>query len=320
MIFRNPLHQKIWLTLGCFIIGSICSCLWGKDSPVHPTPKKPLQKQLQNPDFWNQAAKEKTLRPYPIIFVHGIASGFEKWRPTAQRIGGNSYYEMRFYDGEIPFHTYYGQTGVLSVWNVSYYSTDMLNESLFGDLTRYAKRLEDMVDRILELTGQPKVILIAHSMGGLVSRRYMSMSNSNWNKVDTLLTVGSPLMGVLASPGVIGQFTDLQQNSALIQETEKDWAQHNSKAPTRWGVIGGIMRAIPTRRIDANTTDWGGPTFSAIGSAIPYGEWQAAVETLGIPTTNTTHFGYRIAVEAQHEELLTDPHTLDAIYWAVAKD
>jgi len=281
--------------------------------------QSPTKAQLSDPQFWNTASQTNTRRPYPIVFVHGIASGFEKWRPTAKIIGGDFYYEMRLYDGEIPFHTYYGQTDHRSVWNISYYTPDIVNESLFGDLNVYAKRMEDMIDRILLLTQQPKVILIAHSMGGLVSRRYMSLSSQNWNKVDTLLTIGSPLMGVSASPGVIGQFTDLQENSILIQETEKSWRILNEKTPTRWGTVGGIIRIFPSDPIGANTTDLGGPGFAAISSAIPYGEWQDAIQELGTPTTNTSHFGYRVDVEAQHVGLLTDSHTLRAIYWAVAK-
>ncbi len=63
-------------------------------------------------------------------------------------------------------------------------------------------RLVEAIDRAKAATGQPKVILIAHSMGGLVSRHYIEGDSYDCNDpkkrcdVSALFTFGSPHSGV----------------------------------------------------------------------------------------------------------------------------
>ena len=56
-------------------------------------------------------------------------------------------------------------------------------------------RLEDAIQLAKAATNQPRVILVAHSMGGLVSRAYMEGSTYN-NDIAQLFTFGSPHQGV----------------------------------------------------------------------------------------------------------------------------
>lgn len=58
----------------------------------------------------------------------------------------------------------------------------------------YAIRLRDAVHVIQERTGSDEVIIVAHSMGGLVARRYMQLFGSD--KVQQLITIGTPHHGV----------------------------------------------------------------------------------------------------------------------------
>ena len=64
----------------------------------------------------------------------------------------------------------------------------------------YAVRLKELIDTINYKTGRQKVIIIAHSMGGLVSRRYMQIFGTD--SVDKLILVGVP------NKGIIGEIAD----------------------------------------------------------------------------------------------------------------
>ena len=89
---------------------------------------------------------------------------------------------------------------------------------IFGNhLTENVQPLKDAIQLAKQKTGQKKVILIAHSMGGLVSRAYIEGDNYQ-NDVSSLFTFGSPHTGipgdVLAffSNGVsLGKFCEWQK-------------------------------------------------------------------------------------------------------------
>ncbi len=66
------------------------------------------------------------------------------------------------------------------------------------DNARSAARLADVVDEALRETGAPKVILVAHSMGGLVSRYYCRALGGE-AKVHQLVLLASPTMGAPAA-------------------------------------------------------------------------------------------------------------------------
>ena len=55
--------------------------------------------------------------------------------------------------------------------------------------------LQNAIDQAKIATGQSKVILIAHSMGGIVSRAYIEGSTYR-NDVDSVFTLGSPHLGI----------------------------------------------------------------------------------------------------------------------------
>lgn len=81
------------------------------------------------------------------------------------------------------------------------------------DIKDYADNLDKQVNKILECTGAEKVDIIAHSMGGVVSRYYIK--NSNENKVRKLIMLGTPNNGGLYG---LASLTDLliKDNSSII--------------------------------------------------------------------------------------------------------
>ena len=62
------------------------------------------------------------------------------------------------------------------------------------NIDTYALRLREIIQTIKHKTGKPKVILIAHSMGGLVSRRYLQIFGEE--DVEKLIMIGTPNQGI----------------------------------------------------------------------------------------------------------------------------
>jgi tetratricopeptide (TPR) repeat protein len=53
----------------------------------------------------------------------------------------------------------------------------------------------DKLDKLIKKTDSPKVILIAHSMGGLISKGYILSNYEGKKKVEALITIGTPYGG-----------------------------------------------------------------------------------------------------------------------------
>lgn len=66
-------------------------------------------------------------------------------------------------------------------------------EPVFGDIEHLADRLAEKIDAILEATHARRVIVVGHSMGGLVPRAYMRRYGAD--KVLKLIAVGTPHHG-----------------------------------------------------------------------------------------------------------------------------
>jgi pimeloyl-ACP methyl ester carboxylesterase len=63
-----------------------------------------------------------------------------------------------------------------------------------GDIKIYAGRISDFISLVKKLTGAEKVDIIAHSMGGLISRWYLEKADGSKN-VDQLIMLGTPNHG-----------------------------------------------------------------------------------------------------------------------------
>ena len=63
-----------------------------------------------------------------------------------------------------------------------------------NDINNYAIRLNDIIEEVRLKTNREKVIVVAHSMGGLVTRRYMQIFGDN--KIDKIIMIGTPNKGI----------------------------------------------------------------------------------------------------------------------------
>src|SRR5699024_7297877 len=126
---------------------------------------------------------------YPVVFVPGLfgsigddvikgtgkfSFGFAEkvYRPFIEILNS-----MGFKEGENLFISYYD-------WKKSV--LESVNEYLFPDIERVKKK-----------TGKDKVIIISHSLGGLLGRAYISYFSPS--SIDKLIMIGTPNLGAVNS-------------------------------------------------------------------------------------------------------------------------
>jgi pimeloyl-ACP methyl ester carboxylesterase len=185
--------------------------------------------------------------PYPIIFIHGLNSSSETWNASTD------YFDTQYsftYGGRFDFclnadnnnattnKNFYPTAGAdiaafeSMIQNGDYYYVNFnvnpngsIGTTVLSNQAAVAKQgaaVKVAVQRVMQLTGKDKVILVGHSMGGLASREYIQNSY-NWqadsqHHVAKLLTVGTPHGGSNASDIGLGWFAGIQTRSEAIRD------------------------------------------------------------------------------------------------------
>ncbi|MCC6142217.1 MAG: alpha/beta fold hydrolase [Candidatus Hydrogenedentes bacterium] len=109
-----------------------------------------------------------TQGPLPVIFVHGFFCNSGYWWSLIRFLRARDHHNL-FTLNLDPVH---------------------------GSIDQFAGQLAARVDEILEATGQDKVILVGHSMGGLVARAYCRRFGGTM-RVRGIITLGSPHSGTV---------------------------------------------------------------------------------------------------------------------------
>ncbi len=89
------------------------------------------------------------------------------------------------------------------------------------DIPEVAGMLAAEVDRVLSITGASKAMIVGHSMGGVVSRYYVQQLGGE-EKIDTVITLGSPHRGTYAAylgPGAAAP--QMKPRSGLMRHLEE---------------------------------------------------------------------------------------------------
>jgi len=114
--------------------------------------------------------------PYPpVILIHGFFCNAGYWRPLQAYLAGRG---------------------------VRTYTLDLA--PVFGSIDDYARQLGERVEAVCRESGAPRVVLVGHSMGGLVARVYLGDSR-HAARVARLLTLGSPHRGTVLARLARGQ-------------------------------------------------------------------------------------------------------------------
>ncbi len=120
------------------------------------------------------------------------------------------------------------------------------------NIDTYAVRLKDLIDIIKERTNKPKVNIIAHSMSGLVARRYVQIFRSQ--DVDKIIIIATPNHGISSSAesycGYVGknrECQDMLQNSLFINKLNDP-----SKQPSNLRIYSVIGQGCATDNTDGD--------------------------------------------------------------------
>ncbi|WP_250658297.1 lipase family alpha/beta hydrolase [Alkalimarinus coralli] len=103
----------------------------------------------------------------PVLLVHGFFCNSAFW---------------------VPMKRYLSKRGFTRTYSVT------LDPPLFGDIEKFSNKLAKRVEQICSETKTEKVVIVAHSMGGLVSRNYIYNRGGD-KRVEKLITLGTPHHG-----------------------------------------------------------------------------------------------------------------------------
>ncbi|MCG3120201.1 MAG: hypothetical protein ALAOOOJD_02826 [bacterium] len=129
-------------------------------------------------------------RRYPIILAHGITRPDYLVDFMVRKLNLQDF--SHAYD---KFHYFKGIASYLKQHGFAVYHTSV---SFAADVETRAKDLAKALQKILADTGQAKVHIIAHSMGGL-DARHMIVNHGMAESVATLTTLGTPHLGASAA-------------------------------------------------------------------------------------------------------------------------
>jgi pimeloyl-ACP methyl ester carboxylesterase len=182
---------------------------------------------------------------YPIILVHGHSFNekisaelsLEAFSEFSKRIESDGYiyagdlYGSRYDESS---QSYLGTINNSVVIKTTYYidifeteEGSFILESKGDNIDTYARRLNEVVLNVKYLTGKDKVIIVAHSMGGLVTRKYIQLYGEE--NLDRVVLVGIPNNGVdgfvlnyCPILGADAECADLSENSPFLTELNND--------------------------------------------------------------------------------------------------
>lgn len=157
----------------------------------------------------------------PVILVHGIHGN--QW----------PYGELKGFDNvETPYPHYF--RGLIENLNTDEYNSEFKTYKFHYESDKYTlqelgEAMRDRIDRIPGLNDR-KVIIVAHSMGGLVSRAYMlqrSYAGTLYNdqesgkRVDKLITLATPHRGTYGSNVQLrlGKFSNFTPQAFIVRAT-----------------------------------------------------------------------------------------------------
>jgi hypothetical protein len=149
---------------------------------------------------------------YPVIFIHGHAfsqsidvdyslNAFDKIKKELANEGYidagsfSSYFSKETHEGILSNFDKPLEVKVSYYYDITQTSTEYIfNSDNNKNIDNYALRLKDVIEMVKIKSGKDKVIIVAHSMGGLVSRRYIQLFGEG--EVDKLILIGTPNNGI----------------------------------------------------------------------------------------------------------------------------
>ena len=181
-------------------------------------------------------------KTFPVIFLHGHSfakdnspefslDAFNKLQSKLQEDGYLNAGIVSLYSLNEPVQKgVWGLSGKPVTVKASYYYDAFRKDERYivvptksENIDTYALRLKDLIDIVKERTNKPKINMIAHSMGGLVARRYIQIFGEE--DIDKLIMIATPTKGISGAVSDYCSFVgenreckDMQENSLFINK------------------------------------------------------------------------------------------------------
>ena len=157
------------------------------------------------------ASRKEKIRPQkpdghlPLIFVHGLGGSRSDFLPMS------SYFWLKGRSRAYRIHFKKGQT-----------------------IVQMAKALAQFVRKVKKTTGEKKVEIVAHSLGGVIARIAV-MDHRLANSVKTLVTLGTPHQGTHSARLLnTANLRDLRPDSIFMEKLHRKKWPKNVKVLTFW--------------------------------------------------------------------------------------
>ncbi|MEU4741795.1 alpha/beta fold hydrolase [Actinosynnema sp. NPDC023658] len=167
----------------------------------------------------------------PVVFVHGYTGNASNW-VTAQ-----------------------------SVFRSAGWSSDRLfayEYNSYGDNVANARGLATFVDRVKSQTGQAKVAIVNHSMGGLVSQYYLKVLGGNTN-VSHLASIAGANHGTTAAGACLAFITCQQMypgSSFIGQISSGDETPGSTRYATWYSPCDGVILPYTSTPLSGATNNY----------------------------------------------------------------
>jgi triacylglycerol esterase/lipase EstA (alpha/beta hydrolase family) len=147
----------------------------------------------------------------PVILVHGVLVNDGVW------------FTMR---------RYLARHDVGPVYTINYGPT-------YDDIERFAEQLGAKIESVCAATGAARVLLLCHSMGGLVARAYVRQRGPA--RIERIITIGTPHHGSMFATMLLGRcIVQMRPGNVWLAELNRDeakpsavpitsiWSRHDS--------------------------------------------------------------------------------------------
>ncbi|MET0857496.1 MAG: alpha/beta fold hydrolase [Telluria sp.] len=125
---------------------------------------------------------------------------------------------------------------LLDAARISYATLDL--EPIAGEIDGYAPLVQRAVEQLCERTGAPKLVIVAHSMGGLVARAWMRRHGVA--RVARLITLGTPHHGTCLASFGVGRNAAQMRRGGAGDGSENPWLRQLAASES------GATRALVT--------------------------------------------------------------------------